>query len=79
MSVHLHTMTDYELFSPSAAARHAGWRLLSMFRRWQERQRLCRELSLLSPRELTDLSLQPHDIDRLMRGQSVPAHGRSWH
>ena len=37
------------------------------------RRRLAQELSQLDDRELADLYLQRHDIDRLARGLPVPA------
>jgi uncharacterized protein YjiS (DUF1127 family) len=73
MTAHRQALSNYHpigLFAPFA---HAAKGLRDAVRRSLERRRLYLELSSLDPRELSDLRLQPHDIDLLVHGHSVPA------
>ncbi len=73
MTTHQQVLAHCESASPLAllgtVMRHAREALA----RGLERRRMAQELSRFDDRDLADLCLQRHDIDRLARGLPVPA------
>lgn len=73
MATQQQVYSHFEPLGPTALIGHVARVCHDVLSRWLERRRLYQELTRLDRRELADLRLQPHDIDRLVQGRPVPA------
>ena len=73
MTAHQQVLTHCESSSPLAFVGTVMRQFREALASSLERRRLARELNQFDDRDLADLRLQRHDIDRLARGLPVPA------